>query len=272
MGFLYVSWRSAKQDEKAASWNTISTCCLVCHNWRKECSNYLAKHICLRSRGQLTDILSLYSHTYPQIPTMTLTVYVKNEQLLHLSFLQSFSTRLSRLTDLDLVGHGVNSMKELPFFSFPRPLPMHLNQLHALTSLRLKQLRLRSFGDLRRCVVSVPSLESLELRFVQWPPLDSSSLPLAQTARSLSYVLITHTSPCKDIFWLWAAKGHPSPTHPVISHLGGKTPVRHPILLSDDVASLSRIIQDMNATRGSTSFRFRWINNPSTHSCRIIVS
>ncbi|KAJ3491295.1 hypothetical protein NLI96_g823 [Meripilus lineatus] len=43
------------------------------------------------------------------------------------------------------------------------------------------------------------------------------------------------------------------------------TQVKHPILLPDDVAFIGRVVQDMNATHASTSFKFRWVNNTSTH-------
>ncbi len=200
-------------DDQRLITDSLRSCSLVCKGWFLFCRQLLIRNIHVSSRNRLEDMISYkpfdsLGSPYPHIVNMVLgsTPGVTDSRPFHHLTLHYFATKLPALIALYICG---DISRMLPV---PKSLCMQLGLFRSLANLRLIHIRFQSFWDLRRLVVSPPSLSSLWLRDISWPSLFATPLrvpSLLSTARRLSEVKMSDVPRPWEIFWFWTTSYTP---------------------------------------------------------------
>ncbi|KAJ3487800.1 hypothetical protein NLI96_g3289 [Meripilus lineatus] len=223
---------------------TLKSCNRVCKIWHLICRKCLMKDIRIGSRGQLDEIVKGFAGNKDfkllELTTrLTLEMAPKklgtcSERSFGEATIRYLSSRLPHLQELQMQGHAAK--EDLAPFPISRSLTVHFKQFLQLRDLSLAKYRFRTFWDLHRLAASIPSLSSLRLDQVTWPPLPPTTnrLPSPHSVPSLfSHLRIgvdSHAVVVEDLgdqptdwtlsaLWFWATNV-PTPPSPFL-HTGG---------------------------------------------------
>lgn len=249
--------------------NTLKSCGLVCKAWFLICRRFLMKNVRLSSRNHLEDLAlsgsSIVGSPFPHIVNLVLTTSLNesNPRPFHHLFPHYFSTKMPSLFRLYII-EDKNPNRPV-IFPVPRSITMHLGHFRTLTKLRLVHLQFQSLWDLRRLVISPPSLSSLWLRDVSWPspfeePLRVPSL--ISTPHKLSEVKISECLRHWEIFWVWTTS-----CAPTTSATAESTSREHtlPAFTTRDTVILSGLVEKFLPV--TITPQILWSYREERHSC-----
>lgn len=179
------------------------------------------------------------------------------------------------LHTLWIFGNAAETKAKACHFLLPVSMPMQLRQFHQLTELSLSDYCFASIWDLRRLIISPPSLSSLRLRNISWPELAAAEkLPLPSllfTTRKLASVEVENCALFWDVVLFWTTTTPhsqcPEPTCDRESGLYGHADPSYPSLTAEDAMGIRQLLQTcMHSTK---LYEFAWTQdkgNPSGQS------
>lgn len=245
---------------------TLATCSLVCWDWCRLCQIGLMRAISLRSRRQLTKLVtSLSSATYPS-GAHVIELSLAGEDIHHIAPVY-LATKVPSLRRLVIDGGPKLDHQTIPkLYPVPSLLTMHLNHFRAVTELCLSNVAFQSFWDFRRLIVALPTLSNLRLSNIHLPipsPFrrHGGRVPSLYTSpRNLSHLYIRSEIDWNPL-WIWVIPFQTRPHKSRNLHL-------HPVLTPHDAETIWKL---SNLDERLDEISFDWLYNEEQQRCESFV-
>lgn len=251
-------------DDRKVVVCTLRSCNLVSRAWSAVCRRILMRNIRLCSRRQLEDMIlrppSSFDSPLGFLVKLVLSgsLVEEDERPFHHLAPRYLARKAISLQVMSLFGDP-DLMKSHPF-PVNTSFTMHLGQFRSLAELSLSNHSFRSFWDLRRLVISPPSITFLRLHNVMWPSVIGDqrvpSLLLPITCR-LSRVELSDCSSSHDMVWLWVMTFQSSSYNNVqyVGPVGSNNP--HPALTVDHATAIEGFLLKVFSPTAPCKFVWR---------------
>lgn len=254
---------------------SLRACCLVCRRWVRTCQVYIMEEVRLYSQKHLEKMVEAMSSSTSPLASYVVKITLDPlGQSFHHLVPHFLATKLPSLKVIEYPNVFMAKAFERSIFQCHQTLTMHLRHFRGVTSFILTEYYFETFWELRRVVVSLPALEVLTLRDINWPsPFQEVLHHLPQRFPSLPFIALklsqVNTLRCSlpsEVLWFWVSSRIPAVGQDTIAP-DGELP--YPSFTIQDGVTLRRIIQLVIPP--SLELKHQWSYDATHRNCKLVT-